>query len=267
MKIIISHDVDHLTAREHNSKLLIKFVIRASIELLNKVITFNEYKKRISSIYTDKWQNIEEIIEFEKKENIESTFFVGMANGVGLEYPLEQAQQWVEKISNFGVDVGVHGIAYDDLDDVKKEYQLLKDKLKNKDIGIRMHYLRSNEETLQYLEKAGYAFDSTVLADKNPYKIGKMWEFPLHIMEGNIFYQDGKRWTSKSLEEYKKVTIQRIDELEKKEIKYMTLLFHDLYFSDGFSIWRDWYIWIVKYLRENGHEFISYTKAIKELEK
>ena len=266
MKIIISHDVDHITAREHNFKLLVKFVIRATIELYNKIISLQEYKNRIKSIYTNKWQNIEEIIKFEEKNGIRSTFFIGMANGIGLEYSLEQAFYWAKKIDKLGYEVGVHGIAYDSLDDMKKEYDLLKNLL-NKEIGIRMHYLRNSVNTLKYLEKIGYIFDSSVLVDKNPYKIGKMWEFPLHIMEGNIFYQDGKRWTSKNLEEYKIITIDRINELEKKGIKYMTLLFHDIYFSDNFSIWKNWYIWIIQFLKDKGYNFITYNEAIEELEK
>lgn len=265
MKIIVSHDVDHLTPWEHKNLIVPKFLIRATIEYIKGIISFTEYSLRYKSLFTNKWQNIEEIIKFNKEHNIPATFFIGMNNGVGLDYPLNKALNWAKKIFDSDFDVGVHGIEYNDYNKIKEEYDFLFNVI-NDEIGIRMHYLRNDSNTLENLSKVGYLFDSTALEDKNPYKINNMWEFPLHIMEGQIFYQDGKRYTSKTLEEYKKITIKRVDELEEKGINYMSLLFHDRYFDDSFKIWKEWYIWVINYLKDKGYKFISYKEAIKELD-
>lgn len=266
MKIIVSHDIDHITAWEHKNALIPKFIIRSSIELFSGVISVREYMLRFKRIFIEnRWQNIDDLMAFDLSHNIPSSFFVGMANGVGLEYSIEKAYYWADRIYQKGFDVGVHGIAYDDIEQMRNEHMKLCKKLNISDIGIRMHYLRNDKKTFTHLSNIGYLYDSTELKDENPYKIGEMWEFPLHIMEGNIFYQNGKRWTSLTLEEYKDISINRIEELENKSIKYMTLLFHDRYYDDSFTIWKKWYEWVVMYLKDKGHTFISYKDAIKEL--
>jgi len=267
MKIIVSHDIDHITAFEHKNMLIPKFLIRASIELAIGVISFSEYLLRYKSIFIEnKWQNLNEIMDFNEKNNIPTTFFVGMNNGMGLDYSLSNAKYWAKKINERNFDIGLHGIAYNSYDEMKKEYNELF-KIINKDFGIRMHYLRSDSSTFDNLSSLGYLYDSTILKDRNPYKKNGMWEFPLHIMDVNIFQREGKRYTSKTLNEYKQITIDRIEELKQKNIKYMTLLFHDRYFDNSFAIWKEWYIWIIEYLKSGDYEFISYKDAIKELEK
>ena len=263
-KIIISHDIDHLKVFEHYKDLIIpKFIIKSTIEKLIGVISWKEYLLRYKRIIENKWQNLDEIMKFNKKNNIPATFFIGTNNGMYLSYPLKEALKWSKKIVDNGFDIGVHGIEYKDFNIMKKEFENLKSVI-NKEIGIRMHYLRNDNETIKKLSKIGYQFDSTLLEDKNPYKIGKMLEFPLHIMDGHVFYEDA-RYTTKSLEYYKQKTINRLDELQNKNIQYISILFHDRYFDDSFMIWKEWYIWLINYLKENNYQFISYKDAIKEL--
>lgn len=264
MKIIVSHDIDHLTAWEHKNLLIPKFLIRATIEYAKGIISTSEYLLRYKSIIFNKWQNLEEIMNFDKENNIPATFFIGVNNGMGLDYPLKQALKWAQIIHNNGFDIGVHGIEYCDYSIMKKEYNFLYN-IVNDNIGIRMHYLRNDPSTFKKLSKVGYLFDSTIFEDKNPYKINNMWEFPLHIMEVNIFYPNKEKWLTKSLKEYKEYTKKRIKELNKKNINYLTLLFHDRYFDKSHIYWRDWYIWVINYLKNEGHTFISYKDAIKEL--
>lgn len=266
MKIIVSHDIDHLTAREHTKTLLFKFLIRGTIEVILRTISVREYITRFKSIFiTNKWQNINEIMDFNNKNNIPATFFIGVANGMGLEYSLSNSLAWAKHINKQGFDLGVHGISFDNKEDMQVEYDLLQSHL-NQDVGMRMHYLRTDDKTMEYISEIGYLFDTTISEDKNPYKINDMWEFPLHIMEVNIFYPNKEKWLTKSLDEYKKYTKKRVKELDEKNINYMTLLFHDRYFDDSHICWRDWYIWLIGYLKEEGHTFISYKDAIRELE-
>jgi hypothetical protein len=70
-------------------------------------------------------------------------------------------------------EINIHGIEYDNFSAIKHEYNQFENILNTKKIGIRMHYVRNNSETLINLSKAGYAFDSTEHSFKNPYKIYK----------------------------------------------------------------------------------------------
>ncbi len=266
MKAILSHDIDHITVWEHKDLIVPKFLIKSTIEVFSQSIGFKDYILRYRDLLKNKWQNIEELIEFNKKEGIASTFFIGVNNGVGLVYSLDNAKKWANKITKLGFDVGVHGIAFDNFKDMKKEYDTFKDISNLKSFGIRMHYLRNDKSTLENLSKCGYAFDSTEYKIKDPYKIGDMWEFPLHIMDGYEIFQ-GKPWQYLKIDKIKDLTKRKIDEIDKKNLKYITILFHDRYFNDSFSTWKEWYFFVIDYLKSNKIEFISYKEAIKELER
>ncbi len=266
MKAIISHDVDHITVWEHKDLIVPKFLIKSTIEVLSGTIPKKDYLLRYKDLIKNKWQNIEELIKFNTQNSIPSTFFLGVNNGVGLVYSLENAKIWANKIISLGFDAGVHGIAYNNLKDMQKEYQTFKEISHLDSFGIRMHYLRSDDKTIENLSKCGYLFDSTVYEIKNPYKVGDMWEFPLHIMDGYEIFQ-GKPWQYLKIEKIKELTKRKIDKIDKKGIEYITILFHDRYFNDSFSTWKEWYFFVIDYLKSNNIEFISYRDAIKELEK
>jgi len=266
MKVIISHDIDHITVWEHKKDLIIpKFIIRSFIELLSGKISLNETYFRLVDMLRNKWQNLEELMAFDKEQNVEATFFIGVSNGLGLKYSLQMAELWTKKIIDKGFDVGVHGISYRELKGIKDEFETFKRTSGLEEFGIRMHYLRTDENTLAFLEKTGYLFDSSVYNLKNPFKIGDMWEFPLHIMDGYVFIVNS-HWQNVSLEKAKEGTKRLIEEAYKKGINYFTILFHDRYFSEGFKQWKEWYIWLINYFKNNGFSFVNYKNAIIELE-
>ncbi len=266
MKIIISHDVDHITVLEHTRDFIIpKFIVRSLIELGFGYTSISEINKRFAECLKNKWQSIEELMKFDKENNVPSTFFVGVSKGKGLCYSLENAEYWIKKIMERGFDIGVHGIAYDNYELIKAESDTFKRISNLKKFGIRMHYLRHNEYTLDYLDKAEYLFDTSIYELKNPYKIGNLWEFPLHIMDGYIFYNKS-RWQNVLLEKARQDTRSLIEKAHENGINYFTILFHDRYFSEGFKQWKEWYMCLINYLKNNGFSFINYKNAITELE-
>ena len=196
MKIIISHDIDHLSVWEHRTDLIIpKAIIRNSLELTKGYITANEYKNRFRDIIQNNWQRIDELMDYNENNDIPATFFIGVNSGLGLSYTLEDARSWIGKIIKKGFDVGVHGIEYLNYSGMEKEFARFKSCSGLEQFGIRMHYLRNGENTLDFLEKLGYLFDTTIYKTGNPYKIGRMWEFPLQIMDGFLICGN-KRWQS-----------------------------------------------------------------------
>ena len=92
MKIIISHDVDHLYPSDHVFRDLIfpKLWLRSFIFFLQRKIGFKTFVYRLFSIFDKRLHRIPEIINFDKENGIPSTFFFGMDNILGMSYKREK---------------------------------------------------------------------------------------------------------------------------------------------------------------------------------
>ncbi len=265
MKVIISHDVDHLKVTDHLSDLIIpKMVARSTMELTKGMIGAQEYLNRMVSLFSNRWEHIDEVMEFNTLHGVPSTFFFGMSKGKGMNYNSEHAKPFIERVLQKGFDAGVHGIAFNSAAEVRKEYERFSRLSGLQHFGIRMHYLRQDATTHDLLEKTGYLFDATVYSMKNPYQHGNMWVFPLHIMDGYEI-EAGRSWQSRKLEAAMHSTMQRVEQAEKEGIQYLSLLFHDRYFHSAFSTWMNWYENVIRHLKERGLTFTSYRQAIQEL--
>ena len=267
MKIIISHDVDHLYASDHwiHDLIIPKLWIRSLLQFFRRQIRFSVLLHRLLYGFQKKWGYTEEVLEFDREHSIPSTFFFGMSRGLGMSYSLKAAERMIGYVNARKFDTGVHGIVYSDTSGIQEEYKRFKSIAGDRPYGIRMHYVRRDRNTLKRLAEAGYLFDSTEF-DKNgvimrgPYKINSMWEFPLHIMDGYVL-QAG------NVEQSRKNTIRILEKVKEQGIPYCTILFHDYYYNPRcYPQERDWYGWLVQYLEERGFEFISFKDAIKELE-
>lgn len=263
MKIIISHDVDHLTLWEHVFKdtIVPKFYLRSYLEFFKRKISLNELIKRHGDIFYNKWNGIEEIMNFNKSENITSTFFFGMSNGLGLSYNYLDTKKYIRLLLQNNFEVGVHGISFDNDKNMKIELDRFKQVSGLEKFGIRMHYLRKNDKTIDKIKNLGYSFDSTDSEFKESSYNDNFFQFPIHLMDGWIMYAD-KKYQNVNLEEAKARTKLIIKNALEKKIDFFSFLFHDCYFSDRYKTWMDWYIWTIKYLKEQNFEFITYSDAI-----
>lgn len=267
MKAIISHDIDHITVWEHlfRDTIIPKYLVRMHIELLSNKISLREYTLRWSDFFKNKWQNIDELVTFNNINQVPSSFFIAVSKGVGLNYSNTAAQLWIEQMKSRHCEIGLHGIAYQDSLELKKEYDLFCQMAGLQNPGIRMHYVRTTENTFEMLADTGYSYDSTQHAFKNPYKIGNMWEFPFQIMDGWII-ENYKSWQSINLNKAKEATLRLIDKAHNEQLMYLGIDFHDRYFSHSFKTWLDWYMWLIDYLRANRIAFVDFKTAVKELE-
>lgn len=267
MKIIVSHDVDHIDVIDHVCKDLIleKMFVRSILQTISGRISWKTCFHRMTMIFRRRMNRIVEIMEYDKRNDIPSTFFFGMANALGMSYSREKAAIYVNKVKKAGFDVGVHGVEYIDANKIIEEHDAFKEISGLEMFGIRNHYVRFNDGTFSKMNHAGYLFDTTYFNKKktellNPYKVGNMWEFPLHIMDGYVCEQG-------RLKEGLDRTYKIIDEAEAKGIKYLTILFHDYQFDDAFDPQlKKWYIDTIEYCKAKGYGFISYRDAIDELE-
>jgi len=266
MKAIISHDIDTLTIFEHYKDLIIpKHIIRSLIEMINGGITLKEVGYRVSEFMVNRNNYIEDIIAFNEKMKVPTTFFIGVNNGLGLSYSTAQAEKWINLLQSSGCNVGVHAIHYDNLEKIISEHNGFQSISKQDRFGVRTHYLRMTEKTLEFFDKAEYIFDSSFYALQDPFKIGSLIEFPLHIMDTRILNKNSN-WKTLSLKEAQNYSISIINQVREKDLKYLTVLFHDRYFSHGFQKWKDWYQWLIEYVKDEKIGFVDYFSAIEELQ-
>ena len=129
MKVIISHDVDHLYTGEHWRKDLIleKFLVRSFLQLCKREISFKVMWTRIKSVFKKRYCRIPEMLEYDSQHGIPSSFFFGMGNILGMSYSPKQAKPWVKYVVDHGFDAGVHAAVIDDFETMKKEFRLFKE--------------------------------------------------------------------------------------------------------------------------------------------
>ena len=268
MKAIVSHDIDHFTITEHLLKDLIvpKHIVRAHLEFINGKITFFEMHSRMMEVFSNKWNYISELINYNRDLGIPATFFIGVKNGLGLSYSLSQAIAGMELLKRENVAFGLHGIEFENKIKIKEEFDLFKSVSGLPSFGLRMHYVRMNDQTLSNFSDQGASYDSTVSAYKDPYRIGNMWEFPFQIMDGWII-ENGKKRQSRNLQQCKDASLEILDKCQKMDLKYIGVDFHDRYFSNSHKTWMEWYIWLVNEIKSRNIEFVSFDQAVQELDK
>ncbi len=267
MKIIISHDVDHLYNKDHLCRDLIfpKLIVRSFLHFLKGKIQFSTFLWRCKSVFETRLNRIDEVMRKDLEAGVPSVFFFGMNQGLGMSYRPKEAVNMIRKVKGSGFCTGVHGIEFQNYQRILKEHELFREISGCTMFGIRTHYVRFEQDTFRKFEKAGYMYDTSEfnkekLEIKAPYKVGTMWEFPLHIMDGYIIpFGD--------LETGKKNTIYAIEKAEKMGMPYCTILYHDYQYNERtYPDEKTWYDWLLGYLQEKQYEFVSYEEAIKELE-
>lgn len=258
MKVIITHDVDHLSFTEHFRDLFIpKYIIRAKIEWLTGKISFREMTSRIFRIFSNRFHNLPELMEFDSQLGVPSTFFIGFNRGRGLVYSQQKAVHWLKKIQQQGFHTGVHGNSGADPVNIQSERQKYRLAGGSDTAGIRMHYLHLEEDTLINMSNAGYTFDSSVYAMRPPYMVGSLRVFPVQIMD-TYEIEAGRSFQKHTLAQAKESTKMRIREALALNLPYLVVIFHDCYFTDNFSTWKEWYVWLIGYLKEQGMEFVPF---------
>ncbi len=266
MKVIVSHDVDHLFAKDHWFRDLIypKMWIRNTLQLIKKEITGKEWWLRNSSCFRKNRHNLEALMDFDEKHGIPSAFFFGMNQGLGMSYKPDEARPLILKVHERGFAVGVHGIEYQDPAGMEKEYDTFKQVTGLEPCGIRMHYVRYDEKTFEKLNSIGYAFDTTEFdkskngTRKAPYKVGKMWEFPLAIMDAYL---------PDSFAAAKQSTLELLNQCKEQKLSHITVLFHDYQFCADYRDMKKWYEWLMEYLIDSEeYTFVSYSEALRDLE-
>ncbi len=261
MKIIISHDIDHLHWTDHfNDFFIPKFIARESISLIKGHLSRKQYVQRLSLLKNNRQHRLPELIKFNKYYSVKPTFFVGLDNALSLSYSKRKALNIIRWLKNQGFEVGVHGIAFDVEERVNFERKAFAESGFGAN-GIRMHYLRNSTNTLMHIANAGYEYDSTLIERRNPFKTADgLVEFPVSTMD--VYAAADK---VRSYEDIRKQVEQDIELAVDEGLRYYTVIFHDLYFDPRYHSYYAWYRHLVEYCTMRGYQFIDFKTAISEM--
>lgn len=255
MKIILSHDVDHLSWSEHwKDKYFPGLLYRSLKGLGSSGISLKHLAGRFLN---GRLTHAEELHAFNQTVGAPSTFFFGMANGLQLSYAWRTAGNLIQRLHKQGAHIGLHGMRYDSKEGLQEEKKRILSFLpENYPIGVRNHYLRLNDHTLNYMSQLDFLFDSTHYSFEAPFRVGNMWEIPIGFMDaGHITHgkNDAKR--------LREITLERLHKAERQKQPFFVVNFHDTYFTPSYPFHYEWYQWLVDHLSRQGYEFTDFVDA------
>ena len=261
MRVVVTHDVDHLSVLEHWGDMVIpKFIGLSLIEWKKGLISGDELLYRFKEITKNEWDNIKKLARYDMKHSVNSAFYFAMSKGLGISYSTKKSGKRISWLIKNGFEVGVHGIEYENFDKMKKEFEKFRSLSGMDTFGIRMHYLRNSQKTFENLQHLGYIYDSTIYSEdlKQPYLIGKLVEIPLHLMDTYLFSPFFKSMSFEEAVEYTESIMKKVP-----ENGVFVILFHQRYFSKSFMRWMEWYRWLIETCEDRGYEFINPMEVAK----
>jgi hypothetical protein len=181
MKVIVSHDVDHIAFSEHWLRDLVipKWFAKNLLYAAMGKLSLSLATRRLAAVLGPYMNHVRELMNLDHRFGVRSTFFIGVSQGLGMSYTLEAAVEMVNLIRDSGFPVGVHAIAHDHGGAIQDEHNRFR-KLVADDspFGVRNHYLRFGPRTPALQARAGYLFDSSEYGLKAPYLVGGIGRVP-----------------------------------------------------------------------------------------
>jgi peptidoglycan/xylan/chitin deacetylase (PgdA/CDA1 family) len=176
------------------------------------------------------YYNFPEFMEIEEKFGTKSTFFFRTTyeNGNVFDYEDE-----IKLLNNEKWEIGLHldPSSVNDIEKISKEKNIIEEIAHCKILGNRVHFLKTDKQLQEKLNKLGFIYDSSVKKIKEDYKedIGyyiqdKIIEFPITIMDAYLF-------TYMKIKEEKIISLfDDVLEYSRKinsEFNIISLLWHD----------------------------------------
>lgn len=258
--LCLTHDIDNV----YPSKL--RTVYKSARSFLKRQPNISSAK--LSSLVNRRsnplW-NFEKIMRIEKKYRAKSSFyFLALEKGEqDFNFKIEDLRSELKNIIDNGWEVGLHGghEAYNDLEKIKKEKEILENVIGKQVIGYRSHYLRFKVPTTwALLKEARFKYDTTFgYADCVGFRNGMchpfkpfdrttnehidILEVPLTIMDSTLY-----EYMRLDLESAWEITKQLIQTVEKFE-GVLTILWHNTRMTD---LMLEFYEKVLKYCQERG---------------
>lgn len=128
MKIIISHDVDHLSYGEHwlRDTYIPKYLFRHTRYWSCGSISAALWWQRIvAPLKLEPFNHLDELLTMDRKHGVAATYFIGMRRKLGMSYSHAAARVVIARLLEAGVDVGVHGVEYANAIGIAEEVEAL----------------------------------------------------------------------------------------------------------------------------------------------
>jgi hypothetical protein len=295
--VCLTHDIDFVGIRNHKfDHTMWGFLYRSIFGSIHKFIRgrislmrlFKIWRAAVSLPFVylgwakDFWEPFDWYLQVEK--NLPATYFLipfkkrpGEKSAVrnvsrrAAAYDVSDLPQWTAVLLQQGCEIGVHGIdAWHSAEKGRDELAAVAAVTGESSIGTRTHWLLRDASTPSVLERAGYAYDSTVGYNETvgycsgtsqvfrPLGAQTLLELPLHIQDGALFYPHRLDLSEPEAEK----RCHNLVENAKKFGGVLTLLWHDR--SHGPErFWGDFYINLVQILKSSEAWFATASKTVR----
>lgn len=281
--VCLTHDIDFVGIRNHKfDHSMLGFVYRATfgavLRFLRGRISASQLLKSWRAVASlpfvyagwakDFWEPFDWYLKVEK--NLPATYFLipfkrrsgekvpGARRSLrATAYDVSDLSDWTTILLNRGCEIGVHGIdAWHSIEKGREELERISEVTGESKTGIRIHWLLSDESTPSVLERAGYAYDSTVGYNETigyragtsqvfrPLSARTLLQLPMHIQDGALFYPRQLNLSKTEAEEHCGVLIDNV----RRRGGVLTLLWHDRSHAPE-RFWGDFYAALVLKLR------------------
>ena len=224
----LTHDVDHPSIRLHGlDHTVLGFLYRATVGSLMNLARgrmavrdlFSNWLAALKlpfvylGLAKDFWRKFDDSY-LEVEGGVRSTYFVipfNKTRGVNADgpapairaaaYAAADISNAIQKLNKAGCEIGLHGIdAWIDSSKGRGEIEEIRKLTGASRVGVRMHWLYSDQNSPAALEAAGAAYDSTNGYNETvgyragttqvfkPLNASHMLELPLHAMDTALFY-------------------------------------------------------------------------------
>lgn len=270
----ISHDIDTCESAwlQGGYRALRKGDIATTMKLLVRKVLNN-----------DGWFNFEEILEFERRKNITSTFFFMTRKGKDGNYKNsdynignKKFSKVFQKIREHKSEIGLHGSLGTclDIDTYTQDIRKFGFPVK----GNRFHFLEFDvNSTTDILEEVNIRFDSTMgFAEHYGFRNGICFPFllydikfdrPSKILEIPLVLMDGTLQNTKYMNVQKNEIGDRVMELVREIKKFnglFTILWHNTHYSSyKYSGWKQIIDEIITICADNNALFLNGSEIYK----
>lgn len=225
--VCLTHDIDFVGLQRHKfDKTMWGFVYRGVIgsllsflrgrlgatRLIKNWIAVAKLPFVFMGLADDFWKHFDKYADIDKKFG--STFFlIPYKNRAGeralstdhlrraAPYGIREVEQQVEQLADSGFEIALHGIdAWSSAEIGSQERDEVADIIKEKEIGVRMHWLYYDRNSPRILDNIGFNYDASLgyneaIGFRNgttqvfrPLEVNKLLEIPLNIQDTALFY-------------------------------------------------------------------------------
>jgi len=265
--LFLTHDIDELKLWTFRKK--IRYTGRLLIKQKSLKKFFKYFGRIIAWIFTSKKNTFKYICAKSRKFGFKSHFYF-LINGTArydnrIDYQSPKFEELIRYLEDEGHEIGLHPSysSYLNEKQLMKEKNILNSFVRNKNYGVRSHYLRFKvPESFRILEKCGFPYDTTLTyAERDGFRTGCCYpykpfdletnklldviEYPLITMDATL---TSSVYLNLSRKETKQTLIERIDKIAFFKGTFVFLI-HNASLEELEFRWRRIYEKVLKHCK------------------